>query len=51
MLGLKDMEELILSIEHKSKNNVDINELPELVEKVSAECMDIKTQLEKLLSE
>ncbi len=51
MLGLKDMEELILKIEHKSKNNLDMKDLPNLVKQVSTECSEIKSQLEKLLSE
>jgi len=51
MLGLKDMEELVLSIEYKSKNNQELNELPDLVKRISKECNEIKTQLEKVLAE
>lgn len=51
MLGLKDMEELILNIEHKSKNGLDFNELPDLVNQVSKECQSIKVELESLLNQ
>jgi len=51
MLGLKDMEELILSIESRSKNGENLDELPDLVKQVSEECNEIKIQLETVLSD
>ncbi len=51
MLGLKDMETLVLKIEKNSKEGLDEKELASLVAQARAECSDVTVQLEQALKE
>lgn len=51
MLGLKNMEQIILEIEHNSRNNMNSDELPNLVKKASAEVKGVTSRLEQVLKE
>ncbi|MFK7756387.1 MAG: Hpt domain-containing protein [Flavobacteriales bacterium] len=51
MLGLKNMEQIILEIEHKSRTSEDLEALPSLVRKASVEVKGIASKLEKVLKE
>ncbi|NQX91528.1 MAG: Hpt domain-containing protein [Flavobacteriales bacterium] len=50
MLGLKSMEERILRIEHDSKQHVNFDGLPSLVNEVKEECTVVYEQLRGVLS-
>ncbi len=49
MLGLKNMEEIILKIEHNSRNSHDMEALPMLVKKASMEVSQVTAKLEEVL--
>lgn len=51
MLGLKDMENLVLEIEKNSKYKTNEDELPELVGRALKECRGVSIQLESVLNE
>ncbi len=49
MLGLKNMEKHILKIEHDSKQNQNLHELPDLVRRVHEESEVVYAQLRNVL--
>ncbi len=51
MLGLKEMETLVLEIERSSKTGQNTEQLAELVKQVNAECSQVKTTLEQIINE
>lgn len=50
MLGLKKMEKIILEIEYKSKHQIDVENLPALVEAVRVESDLVYGGLQKVLT-
>ena len=51
MLGLKNMEQIILEIEHNSRNSMNLEALPGLVRQASIEVKNVSTRLEQVLKE
>jgi HPt (histidine-containing phosphotransfer) domain-containing protein len=49
MLGLRSMEEKILLIEHRSREHLELEKLPELVDQVRSECNLANEALLKIL--
>ena len=50
MLGLKSMEKKILQIEHDSKHNQNLANLPELVRMVEQESEEVYSQLRQVIA-